>query len=1053
MSTPSVFRLAHWTRLVFVVLLLLSLGSACTDDTDNNNKKPADASPDIVSGDMSDMKDATADITPDSTGDQTDETPDIKDMPTDEGTNDMPDISPDIEPDIDEDITPDIEITEVRLDAVVPPRGPLEGATSFVIEGVGFTQDSKVFFGSKEANIDLLDGKLVGQTPAGTVAGPVNVKVVDPTYGEDTLTGGFTYTSSLAIDSVTPNRIPTEGKVEVSIRGRGFDAETRVSFGGSTALRHTLVDASLLRVVAPPHIAGVVDVRASNRDASVILPGAVTYIETLRLDNIRPASGDVAGGDVVQLNGSGFVPGMTVDFNLVPATVQAVDATGKSATVVTPPHPAGLVNVRIVTPAQDAIIAPDAFYYKSGAGVKVADVQPGQGPSSGGVDVTLVGAGLDAQGLTVTFDGQPATIVEQGPGHVTVTIPAHAVGSVDVVVDDGQGNADTLPNGFTYEKDLFIDRVMPATSDVVGGIPVTLNGEGFTGASRVLFGPNSATFNVVDDQTITATVPAGAAGVVDVVVERDGLRATFKNGFTYTETLQVFGLTPVRGSVAGNTYVEIRGRGFVGNVSVTFGSQPVTDLTIIDGQTLAVRTPPNMVGSVDVTVKRDATEVVSPVQYTYFNPGARFGGAWGSPINGAVNVTVYSTGGQPIENAFVMLSTRADTRYQGLTDAQGMVTLSGPDVYGDQTITAVAAGHSSATVQRVDAENITILLSPPPNPGMPPAGPQPAVFKGKVTGLDKLAEPGPGQFQMAIVYTTQVDPFTDNPNPGNGNVLLSDGQYVLNSRLGDLAVIALGGMYDNNTQTFKPLRMGIKRYLFASEGMEYTVDIDLNIALTASMNVKLNNAPRGPNGAGPDINAVRPWLDLGFEGVFGELAFTTGQNNVLVPDSLAPLSGVLADASYYVEGGAYTNTTDPPFSVGLARNIKDLSKTLEMNLLDVAQVTSPAAGGRPQNNLVTFTYNSPKKPDLFYVRIETPMRAVRWEAFLPGTATSIRLPDFPDFSNLPADQRPNPYTGEQLFLLIIGISQPGLDFNNFTYNDLGLDKWDAYSFGFQLIQL
>ena len=81
------------------------------------------------------------------------------------------------------------------------------------------------------------------------------------------------------------------------------------------------------------------------------------------------------------------------------------------------------------------------------------------------------------------------------------------------------------------------------------------------------------------------------------------------------------------------------------------------------------------------------------------------------------------------------------------------------------------------------------------------------------------------------------------------------------------------------------------------------------------------------------------------------------------------------------------------------------------------------------------------------------MQALRWEAFLPGTATSLRLPTFPDFSNLPADQRPAPYTGELVFLVIYAIKQPGLDFNNFTYNDLGIDKWEAYAINFQLIQL
>ncbi|CAN0530506.1 unnamed protein product, partial [Laminaria digitata] len=429
-------------------------------------------------------------------------------------------------------------------------------------------------------------------------------------------------------------------------------------------------------------------------------------------------------------------------------------------------------------------------------------------------------------------------------------------------------------------------------------------------------------------------------------------------------------------------------------------------------------------------------------RYTYFNPGARFGGAWGGPIAGAVNVTVYSQGGGPIENAFVMLSTRPDTAYQGLTNAEGMVTLSGPDVHGDQTITAVAAGHSSATVQRVDAENITVFLSPPPNPGQPPAGPSPATFTGNVSGLNKLAEPGPTEFQMAVVYTTQANTFSPNPPPGNGNVVLTDGPYTLTSRLGDLALIAVGGLYDNATQTFRPLRMGVARYQFASEGQTYTVDLDLDIPLDENIPVKMNNAPTGT--PGPNGNSIQTWMDFGFEGVFGELPLTTGTNNLLVVEHLPSLSGPIADVSLFIEAGSYTDG-DAPYSIGLARDVKTLGQLLEIDMLGVAQIVSPLAGNTPLNGLVTFNYNSPDKPDLFYVRIQTFMQQTKWEAFIPGTATSVRLPTFPDFSHLPPDQRPTPYNGEQLIMLIIGIKQPGLDFNNFSYADLSQEKWTAYS--------
>jgi outer membrane biosynthesis protein TonB len=61
--------------------------------------------------------------------------------------------------------------------------------------------------------------------------------------------------------------------------------------------------------------------------------------------------------------------------------------------------------------------------------------------------------------------------------------------------------------------------VDPATGSVAGGEPVVVAGTGFTGATNVKFGDNSAMFTVTDDATIQATSPAAAAaGPVDVKV-------------------------------------------------------------------------------------------------------------------------------------------------------------------------------------------------------------------------------------------------------------------------------------------------------------------------------------------------------------------------------------------------------------------------------------------------------------------------------------------------------------------------------------------------------
>jgi len=609
-------------------------------------------------------------------------------------------------------------------------------------------------------------------------------------------------------------------------------------------------------------------------------------------------------------------------------------------------------------------------------------------------------------------------------------------------VATGNAGTRTLTNGFTYVANLWIDRLTPNSGEAAGGYDVVIEGEGFTGVTKVYFGLVQAQFSVDSGTRITAQAPAHSPGTVDVRVERGSVKANFRNGFTFTEPLEIYGYFPIRGSVAGNTYMEVLGRGFTPGMSASFDQNPALDVRVFDSQTLTLRTPPNEPATVPLNFKRGTDEATAPTPYTFFNPGARFGGAWGGPIQGAVNVTVYEMGGAPIADAFVMLSTNSATPYTGYTDANGMVTLSGPEVYGEQTITAVAQGYSSASLQRVNAENVTLFLSPPPPPpdGMPPAGPS-ATFNGVVTGLDKLAEPGPTQFQMAIVVTTQVNPFRENPDPGGGNVVTADGPYTLRSRVGDLAVVAIGGLFDNATQTFTPLMMGIERYLTAADQQTYTVDLELKIPLDRVMTFKLNQAPRGP--LGPNTNEVTPYLDLGFEGVVGGFDIAQGSGDIIQARHQAALTGVLSNASYFVMGGAVTQGQPYPFSQAFKRNVTNINGIIELPpLLGVPTITSPSDFAVPVNRTFQFTTNSTNPPSFFYIRMidfqETPI----WDVFLPGTETSFRLPDFPAFSG---PNQPVPYPGGSYILLFYSIRLPNFSYANVSYANLDIGTWDAYA--------
>ncbi len=80
----------------------------------------------------------------------------------------------------------------------------------------------------------------------------------------------------------------------------------------------------------------------------------------------------------------------------------------------------------------------------------VSGVSPASGTTAGGTPVTIKGTGFLA-GATVAFGGTAATgVTVASSTSITATPPAHAAGSVNVVVTNTDGQSGPLTNGYTY---------------------------------------------------------------------------------------------------------------------------------------------------------------------------------------------------------------------------------------------------------------------------------------------------------------------------------------------------------------------------------------------------------------------------------------------------------------------------------------------------------------------------------------------------------------------------------------------------------------------------
>src|SRR5262249_12040939 len=137
---------------------------------------------------------------------------------------------------------------------------------------------------------------------------------------------------------------------------------------------------------------------------------------------------------------------------------------------------------------------------------------------------------------------------------------------------------------------------------------------------------------------------------------------------------------PQEGSIAGNTYVTIVGRGLDLPVSVKFGGTDGISPVLENGSVIGVRTTAHAPGAVDVVVDTAGGSRTYPQGFAYYDPRLITGGAWGGEIAGDVNVAVLDiNSGNPLQGMVVQLGYDADLRYTAITDQNGVATISSPE--------------------------------------------------------------------------------------------------------------------------------------------------------------------------------------------------------------------------------------------------------------------------------------------------------------------------------------------------------------------------------------
>jgi len=253
------------------------------------------------------------------------------------------------------------------------------------------------------------------------------------------------------------------------------------------------------------------------------------------------------------------------------------------------------------------------------------------------VSLSLSDVGPNLLGTFYSFDMSPAVngfysdIYFFSNNAINVTWPIltnSALLSIEVTTFDPNTVVTVLGNCASRNPPSAVNTIAPTSGAASGGTAVGITGAGFTGATGVAFGGSSAaSFTVNNDNSITATAPAGS-GIVDVTVATAAGASVLSvaDQFTYIGTLTpaptVTSVTPDFGALSG-AEVTITGTNFLtGITKVNFGSVGSNYFVVNSATSITVQAPDGT-GSVDLTVTNaggtSPTSVADRFTYTAAN--------------------------------------------------------------------------------------------------------------------------------------------------------------------------------------------------------------------------------------------------------------------------------------------------------------------------------------------------------------------------------------------------------------------------------------------------
>jgi hypothetical protein len=319
------------------------------------------------------------------------------------------------------------------VSSIGPVSGSSEGGTHVLVQGTGFLPGATATIGVAPAAVEVISETELEVVTAAHAPGPEEVVV---TTADGASTGGLTYTyvspPPPTVSSVSPASGPIAGGTPVLVTGSNFVPSSKVEIGG-VASTVEVVSETELKVVTPAHVAGPAEVVVTTAGGGSMGGPSYMYVPLPTVSSVSPASGPISGGTQVLVTGSNFVSGATVAIGGVASAVEVLSET--ELTAVTPAHAVGPEEVLVTTAGGESTGGPSYTYVPPPT---VSSINPASGPSEGGTQVVVRGAGFTPD--TKLEIGAAAGAVEViSETELKAVTPAFAAGAQEVIASNGNG--------------------------------------------------------------------------------------------------------------------------------------------------------------------------------------------------------------------------------------------------------------------------------------------------------------------------------------------------------------------------------------------------------------------------------------------------------------------------------------------------------------------------------------------------------------------------------------------------------------------------------------